>query len=344
MTVYGLGIDTGGTYTDTVIVNLDTNEVVCGNKALTTRHDLSEGIENSLLGLDRELFGKISLISLSSTLATNSVVENKGCRVGLICIGKSYLRSSDPDSYFEVDGKFNMDGQEVEELDVHAAMDAMGAMKGRIDALAISGYVSVRNPAHENRVAKMADKILGVPIVRGHELTSRLGFEQRTTTAVMNARLIPTITELLASVKSVLSKLGLDAPLMVVKGDGAIMKDDVAMVRPVETILSGPASSLTGAKALTGIDNAMMIDIGGTTSDIGVLKNGFPRVEPEGANIGGKRTRVIAADIATFGIGGDSRILVNGRKILLSSVREIPLCIASEKWPVIKETLRSLES
>ncbi len=344
MTTYGLGIDTGGTYTDTVIVDLDTNEVICGNKALTTRHDLSEGIENSLLGLDRELFRKISLISLSSTLATNSVVENKGCRVGLICIGKSYLRSSDPDCYYEVDGKFNMDGQEVEELNIHAAMDALNAMKGRIDALAISGYVSVRNPSHENRVAKMADKILEVPIVRGHELTSRLGFEQRTTTAVMNARLIPTITELLASVKSVLGKLGLDAPLMVVKGDGAIMKDDVAMVRPVETILSGPASSLTGAKALTGIDDAMVIDIGGTTSDIGVLKNGFPRVEPEGANIGGKRTRVIAADIATFGIGGDSRILVNGRKILLSSVREIPLCIASEKWPVIKETLRFLES
>lgn len=344
MTTYGLGIDTGGTYTDTVVVNLETNKIICGNKALTTRRDLSEGIKNSLLGLDKGLFGDISLISLSSTLATNSVVENKGCRVGLICIGKKYLRYSDPECYSEIDGRFDMGGEETEELDVQGAMRALEDMKGKIDALAISGYVSVRNPSHEDRVAKLADKILGVPIVRGHDLTSKLGFEQRTTTAVMNARLIPTIAELLASVKTVLNDLGLDAPLMVVKGDGALMKDDVAMKRPVETILSGPASSLTGAKALTGIDDAMMIDIGGTTSDIGILKNGLPRVEPEGANIGGKRTRVVAADIATFGIGGDSRILVNGRDILISPVREIPLCIAAERWPGIRGVLGTLES
>ncbi len=343
MATYGLGIDTGGTFTDTAIVDLETNEIICGNKALTTRRDLSEGIENSLLGLDRTLFDKISLISLSSTLATNSVVENKGCRVGLICIGKSYLNRSTPECYFEIGGKFNMNGEEVEELDIQNAKKALEKMKGKVDALAISGYVSVRNPSHEDRIAKLADRILGLPVVCGHELTSKLGYEQRTTTAVMNARLIPTITELLTSVKAVLEHLGLNAPLMVVKGDGALMKEDVARIRPVETILSGPASSLTGAKALTGLENAMVIDIGGTTSDIGILKNGFPRVEPEGANLGGKRTRVVAADIATFGVGGDSRILVNGKKILLSPIREIPLCIASEKWPGIKDTLKTLE-
>lgn len=343
MATYGLGIDTGGTFTDTAIVDLDTGDIVCGNKALTTQRDLSEGIENSLLGLDRTLFDKISLISLSSTLATNSVVENKGCRVGLICIGKSYINRSAPECYYEIGGKFNMNGEEVEGLDIQNAKTALEKMKGRVDALAISGYVSVRNTSHEDRIAELADRILGLPVVCGHELTSKLGFEQRTTTAVMNARLIPTITELLSSVKAVLEHLGLNAPLMVVKGDGALMKEDVARTSPVETILSGPASSLTGAKALTGLGDAMVIDIGGTTSDIGILKNGFPRVDPEGANLGGKRTRVVAADIATFGIGGDSRILVNRKKILLSPVREIPLCIASEKWPGIRNVLKTLE-
>lgn len=338
----GLGIDAGGTYTDTVIVNLDTGKVLCGNKALTTRRDLTEGIRNSILGLDHGLFKDISLVSLSSTLATNSVVENKGCRVGLICIGKSYLHTSEPDFYAEIDGKFDMDGTECDPLDVHGALDAMESMKGEIDALAVSGYISVRNPSHEDRVAKMASRVLDVPIVCGHDLTSKLGFEQRTTTAVMNARLIPVVRELLSSVRKVLADIGIDAPLMMVKGDGALMKDDVAMRKPVETILSGPASSLTGAKALTGIDDAMVVDMGGTTSDIGILKNGFPRIEPEGANIGGKRTRVMAADIATFGIGGDSRIIVNGKDILLSPVREIPVCIAAVKWPSVKEVLRSL--
>lgn len=343
MTTYGLGIDTGGTYTDTVVVDLSTGAVVCGNKALTTREDLAVGIRNSLLGLDRGILHEVSLTSLSSTLATNSVVENKGCRVGLICIGKEYDRRREPECYAEVDGRFSMKGETEVELDVQGAKAALNGMKGKVDALAISGYVSVRNPSHEDRVAAMAARILDVPVVRGHDLTSRLGFEQRTTTAVMNARLIPVIRELLESVRSVMDELGIASPLMMVKGDGALMKDSTTLIKPVETILSGPASSLTGAKALTGIDDAVMIDVGGTTSDIGVLKDGFPRVEPEGARLGGRRTRVMAADIATFGIGGDSRIVVNGRELVLSPVRAVPLCIAAGAWPSVKETLRSLE-
>ena len=340
--IYGLGIDAGGTYTDTVIVDLESGKVVCGNKALTTREDLTIGIRNSLEGLDRSLLSEVRLTSLSSTLATNSVVENKGCRVGLICIGTDYVRVSKPEHYAVVDGRFSMSGKEEVPLDVRAVKSALNGMKGKVDALAISGYVSVRNPSHENRVETLAKKILDVPVVCAHDLTSKLGFEQRTTTAVMNARLIPVIEELLRSVKAIMNELGVDSPLMMVKGDGALMKDTTAMRKPVETILSGPASSLMGAKSLTGEDDAVVIDIGGTTSDIGILKNGFPRIEPEGANIGGKRTRVMAADIATYGIGGDSRIVVNGKDILLSPVRVIPLCIAASRWPSVKRTICSL--
>lgn len=342
MTAYGLGIDAGGTYTDTVIVDLDSGTIVCGNKALTTREDLSTGIRNSLLGLDRGLLKKISLTSLSSTLATNSVVENKGCRVGLICIGTDYVNVSEPEEYAVIEGRFSMSGKEEVPLDVRTAKSVLNGMKGKVEALAISGYVSVRNPAHEKRVEKMAKTILDVPIVCAHDLTSKLGFEQRTTTAVMNARLIPVIEELLRSVRNIMKEFGISSPLMMVKGDGAMMKDITALKKPVETILSGPASSLMGAKSLTGTEDAVVIDMGGTTSDIGILKNGFPRIEPEGANIGGKRTRVMAADIATYGIGGDSRILVNGKDIILSPVRAIPLCIASEQWPSIRRTLKTL--
>ena len=342
MTAYGLGIDAGGTYTDTVVVDLGSGKVVCGNKALTTREDLSKGIRESLLGLDADILPQVSLASLSSTLATNSVVEGKGCRVGLLCIGKEYGRKGEPDCYAYADGRFSMGGREEVPLDVRSIKSALEEMKGRIDALAISGYVSVRNPSHEERAARMAERILGVPVVLGHELTSRLGFDQRTATAVMNARLIPAIRELLESVKAVMADLGLRCPLMMVKGDGALMKDSTALRKPVETILSGPASSMIGAMALTGMRDAMVIDMGGTTSDIGVLRNGRPRIEPEGACIAGRRTRVMAADIATFGIGGDSRILVNGDELLLSPVRAIPLCIASSRWPSVKRAVMSL--
>lgn len=158
----------------------------------------------------------------------------------------------------------------------------------------------------------------------------------------MNARLIPVITDLIESVKKSLAKFGIDAPLMIVKGDGTVLNEASAVKRPVETVLSGPASSLTGAKALTGLKDAVMIDIGGTTTDIGVLRNGFPRLEKEGALIGGKRTRVLAAAVSTYGIGGDSRIIVNGTRIELTPVRVIPLCIATTKWPHVREKLQDL--
>ena len=132
MTAYGLGIDAGGTYTDTVIVDLDSGTIVCGNKALTTREDLSTGIRNSLLGLDRGLLKKISLTSLSSTLATNSVVENKGCRVGLICIGTDYVNVSEPEEYAVIKGRFSMSGKEEVPLDVRTAKSVLNEIKEMI--------------------------------------------------------------------------------------------------------------------------------------------------------------------------------------------------------------------
>jgi N-methylhydantoinase A/oxoprolinase/acetone carboxylase beta subunit len=120
---------------------------------------------------------------------------------------------------------------------------------------------------------------------------------------------------------------------MIVKGDGSLMGEAVAKERPVETILSGPAASLTGAKFLTGEDEAVVIDVGGTTTDIGILRKGRPRLDPEGALIGGWRTRVRAADISTSGIGGDSRILIHNGQLHLTALRVIPLCIAESMWP-----------
>ena len=314
----GLGIDTGGTYTDSVILDMDSGRILSRAKDLTTRNDLVIGITGSIGKHRPELLKKISLVSLSSTLATNSVVEGKGCRAGLISIGRRYDGTVTADVYAQVAGSHDLKGNEKVPLDEEAAKAALSEMKGKVDAIAITGYLSIRNPEHEERLAHLADEILGVPVVQGHELSSGLGFNERTTTALMNARLIPVITDLIESVKKSLAKFGIDAPLMIVKGDGTVLNEASAVKRPVETVLSGPASSLTGAKALTGLKDAVMIDIGGTTTDIGVLRNGCPRLEKEGALIGGKRTRVLAAAVSTYGIGGDSRSIVNGTRIELT--------------------------
>lgn len=339
---YGLGIDTGGTYTDSVVIDLDTGEILSRAKALTTRDDLVRGISESIGKHGSEYLKNVGLVSLSSTLATNSVVEGKGCRAGLICIGRDYDQTVPADVYRRISGSHDLRGNVKVPLNEDEAIRALEDMKGKIDALAITGYLAVRNPEHEERVAEIAKGILDVPVVLGHELSSGLGFIERSTTALMNARLIPVISDLVDSVKQSLLSFGISAPLMIVKGDGTVINEEEAVRRPVETVLSGPASSLTGAKALTGLDDAIVVDIGGTTTDVGVLRGGFPRLEKEGALIGGKRTRVMAVAVSTYGIGGDSRIVVNGSRTELTPVRVIPICIAALRWPSVAHRLSEI--
>lgn len=331
----GLGIDTGGTYTDTVVADIETGVIISRSKALTTRDNLVKGIVNSLRGLST-LEG-ISMVSLSSTLATNSVVEGKCCRVGLINIGKRSKNTVHTEKYAFVGGEYDLRGNVVHELDIDAARDALNEFKGNIDVLAVAGYLSVRYPMHENAVRDLSNEILGVPVVCAHELTSKLGFDPRANTAVINAGLIPVTMELIKAVRASLTDMGVDAPLMIVRGDGSLMNVETALQRPIETIMSGPASSLTSAMLETGSSDALVVDIGGTTTDIGLIKGGFIHTLDSGAKIGGHRTRVRAADLSTFGIGGDSHIAVKDGKICLTSVRYIPLCVASHQFPHIKE-------
>jgi len=338
---YGLGFDTGGTYTDAVIIDMSDGKIVCSAKSLTTRNDLSLGIEGAIRGFDADLFRDVRMVSLSSTLATNSIVEGKGCRVALIAAGREFDRSIPVDEYICIKGGHNLSGKEKEPLDEESAIGFLESVKGKVDGIAISSYLSVRNPEHEDRLYELTKNILDVPVVCGHELSSSLGFNERTVTCIMNARLIPIIKDLIVSVRKVMSTHGIEAPLMIVKGDGSIMGENIAMQRPIETILSGPAASLIGAKNLTGANDAIVMDIGGTTTDIGILRNGTPRLEKEGAVIGGRRTRVMAAEIATSGIGGDSRIMVVEDKLFLEPLRVVPLCIACSEHPSMKDKLKA---
>ena len=338
----GLGIDTGGTYTDAVLIDLESNSIISKAKALTTRDDLSVGIRNSMKLFDRSLLKKVSMVSLSSTLATNSVVEGKGCRVGVISVGRDFDSSIVADESITISGGHDLNGAELNPLDIDSAEKFMNSIKSKVDSIAITSYLSVRNPEHELILKDLASKILNLPVVCGHELSSSLGFNERNITSVMNARLIPIIKELINSMKSAMVEYDINAPLMIVKGDGSLMNDEIAVERPVETVLSGPAASMIGAKTLTGLNDAIVMDMGGTTTDIGILRNGQPRLEKEGAMIGGKRTRVLAAEIYTSGIGGDSRIVVKGNKFSLTPLRVMPLCIATTKWPQLFPRLEEI--
>lgn len=335
-----LGIDTGGTYTDGVLLDPVSEEIKGKSKAFTTREDLAVGIRECIDNLRSDDYSKIDLVVLSTTLATNAIVEGKGCRVGLVLIGHEAIGNNPAHMSAVVSGGHNVYGQEQAELDVSALVEALTQMKGKVEAIAVSGYLSIRNPEHELAAQKLVQELLDLPVVCAHQLTTELGFHERTVTACLNARLLTVISELIVSIKKVLMERGILAPLMVVKGDGSLMGEEIAREKPIETILSGPAASIVGAAFLTGKDDSLVLDMGGTTTDIAVLEGGRPRLKREGAVVGGWRTRVEAAAISTFGLGGDSYIMVSSdAKLQIGPKRVWPISVMASRYPYLTREL-----
>lgn len=173
-----------------------------------------------------------------------------------------------------------------------------------VTAFAVSGYAGAVNPAHELAVKQILQDHTGLFVSCGHELSDTLNFETRAVTAMLNARIIPRLKHLLADLEQVLDRFDIAAPIVVVKGDGTLMDAAMAKTRPVETILSGPAASVAGARHLTGRTDALVVDMGGTTTDTAALKNNRVRLNEKGSRVGGRRTHVQALDIRTTGLGG----------------------------------------
>ncbi|HSG56555.1 MAG TPA: hydantoinase/oxoprolinase family protein, partial [Paracoccaceae bacterium] len=310
-----LGVDTGGTYTDAVLIE-DENTVIASAKALTTRHDLAVGIGNAVAAvLDQTGVapGQIGMASLSTTLATNALVEGQGGRVALVYIG---FREKDlathgleealkGDPALVIDGGHNHAGGEAAALDKTALSAWLETVSG-VSAYAVAAQFATRNPAHELAAMQMIHEATGRPVSCSHHLSARLNGPKRALTAVLNARLIGMIDRLIARAQGKLLELGVTAPLMVVRGDGALISADQAREKPIETILSGPAASIVGARWMTGADHALVSDIGGTTTDVAVLRGGRPAIDPAGAQVGPFRTMVEAVAMRTTGLGGDS--------------------------------------
>ena len=341
---YVLGIDTGGTYTDGVILERETKTVIASTKARTTHRDLAVGIGNVIDYFSDEELSKIDYVALSTTLATNAVVEGKGCRVGLLLLGSEVYPDLPPCLCKEIGGKIDLSGIEQEPLDLTAVEQAAEEFRGRVDTVAVSGYFSIRNPLHEEQAKQKIQELLQLPVVAAHELTGTLGVQERTNTAVLNARLLGVIDRLLRAVKQVLNERGLDIPLMIVKGDGSLMTESVAKERPIETILSGPAASIIGATYLQAIKNGLVVDIGGTTTDIALLVKGKPSLTEEGAEVGGWRTRVSAVNAYTFGFGGDSYYHRNPETGSwdVGPMRSWPISVIAEQYPHYKTELVGL--
>ena len=349
-----IGLDTGGTFTDAALLDSAAGTVLGTGKSLTTREDLSIGVGGAIArvleGFDGAP-GDIGLVSLSTTLATNAVVEGVGGRACLVMIGfdetalerADLARALGQDPVIFISGGHNADGTPQARLDEPALCAAIESGRDGVSAYAVAGHFATRNPEHETRARDMIRELTGAPVTCSHELSSSLGGPRRALTALLNARLINLLDRLVAATETIMTAQGLACPLMVVKGDGSLLQAEFARSRPVETVLSGPAASLAGAAFLAGTKTALVADIGGTTTDIALLQNGAPRLKPDGALVGGWQTMVEAADIRTCGLGGDSEVRPvsrgTGGGLTLGPRRAVPLSLLATQWPEAKEKL-----
>lgn len=343
-----LGIDTGGTYTDAVLLDSQ-RRVIASAKSLTTRFDLSLGIANSLAQLPADKLGRVVLVSLSTTLTTNSVVEGRGSPVCVLLAGydAAQIESSTladlvgKDSIVSLAGGHNAGGQAVMPLDEQAAHDAIVLHAPRVSAFAISASFSVRNPEHELRLRALVESRCDKPVTCGHELASSLGAPRRALTVALNARMISHVKALIDSVMRTMQVFQIDAPLMMVKGDGSLINVHSALQRPVSTVLSGPAASVIGACALAGVQDAIVADMGGTTTDIAVVRGGVPELSFDGALIGQWRPMIEAVKVFAVGLGGDSEVrFQGGNGLAIGPRRVVPLSLLAHEHPQVLTVLR----
>lgn len=353
MARYNIGIDTGGTYTDAVVVDLQNRSILASAKAITTHGDLSIGVAAALgqvlvageKPLERS---DISLVSISTTLATNALVEGLGASVGSILIGfddrmveRSRIKEEIPeDRMIRVSGGHDHEGKEFEPLDEALLKTEVERLSGKVDAFSIASLYSVRNATHEHRAKELINEVTDLPVSLSCDLSSDLDVPRRALTATLNAKIISRIVALIQAIKKSLADEGIDARLMVVKGDGSLATAELVEDRPIETIMSGPAASVIGAQFLSGESDFIISDIGGTTTDIATAANGWPETSDSGSVVGDYRTMVNAIEMHTSALGGDTEVLTNHTgNFILGRRRVIPLALLGQRWPTVTERL-----
>ena len=343
-----LGIDTGGTYTDAALVDA-ANQVVASGKSLTTHRQLEVGISAVLKKLPFDLLSKVTLASLSTTLATNAVVEGRGTPVCLLLPG--YTASQIERAKLEhivrggacvaLKGGHDAGGREKWPLDLESASRTIEKYRNRVSAFGVSSMFSVRNPAHEITLRELIHSLSDRPVTCGHELASSLGAPRRAVTVAFNASLVSYIDRLIRTMQALLSDYGVSAPLMVVKGDGSLITAAVALTRPVETVLSGPAASVVGAAFLAQTENSIVADMGGTTTDVAIVTDGLPVFSADATVIGEWRPMIESTRVFSVGLGGDSEARFSGGEGLgIGPRRVVPMSLLAFDNDWVIESLK----
>ena len=317
-----IGIDVGGTNTDAASVDRD-GAVIAWRKTPTTA-DPGEGIERALEGVLPDDRSMVTLVALGTTHALNAVVQRRDLgRVMTLRVAAPATRSVPPMTGWPSDlravvdggsaivrGGVEVDGR-VHPIDPDEIRRAVGGSDA--SAIAISGPFSLQDPSQELEVADLVRNAAGhqVAISTSHRVGG-LGLLERENATILNAALHAVVAQLVDGFVGALAAHGLSATPFLTQNDGTLMRLEHALEMPVLTIGSGPANSIRGAAALTGISDAHVVDVGGTTTDVGVIRDGFPRVAAVGIDIGGVRTNFRMPDVHSVALGGGTRVQPDG--------------------------------
>lgn len=333
MNTYTIGIDTGGTFTDAVLLDTETQQVVCQAKERTTHHDLSIGVAKALSTLLKGDVppAAINRMTVSTTLATNAVVEGHGARVALFVLGHVRHFKLPIVANIFLPGGHTITGAEDQPLDMEELIDTLQGLRKEADSYAVCGAMSIKNPTHELVVEKAIALVdPEKPVFCSHMVSTHPGMLERSATACLHAKLQPLMVKFLASIQRSMLTLGLTCPVTIVCGDatGSSLEDTVE--RAALTMASGPAATARfGATAEH--DTALIVDIGGTTTDICLVREGKPMMSKEGCRIGRWQTHVDAVDMYTAAGGGDSHIKCDSHgKISMQPYRVQPLAVSPD--------------
>ncbi|MEM9533082.1 MAG: hydantoinase/oxoprolinase family protein [Pseudomonadota bacterium] len=318
-----IGVDVGGTNTDAVA--LEGAEILASIKTATTE-DISAGVVNAIrdvVVLSGKRVADINSVMIGTTQFTNAFVQARGLeKVGIIRLGAPATRALPPMVAWPeamkaavygnaaiLPGGYQVDGSPITPLDTAAIKQVAREFADQgLETVAISCVFGPLNPDAEKHCAETVAEIMpGASITQATDI-GRLGLLERESAAIMNASLRTLAGKVIDAFGDALAQLGITAPLYITQNDGTLMQSSAVKQFPVLTFASGPTNSMRGAAFLTGQSEAIVVDIGGTTTDVGVLSAGFPRESSINVDIGGVRTNFRMPDILSIGLGGGSLV------------------------------------
>ena len=342
-----IGLDVGGTHTDVVLIGR--NGLIREKKVPTDPSDLFNSVLAGLTAITEDQNAEnINRIVLSTTLTTNAIVQNRTQPVGMIVsagpgIDPEYYRTNS--NYFTVAGSIDHRGREIEPIDTDQIKDITADLKTKgIKHVGVVGKFSVRNPSHELKIAELINTSFE-KIFMGHRISGNLNFPRRIATTYLNASVYPIHRKFYHAIEKSLEAKGLKLSIRLLKADGGNMRFDATIEHPAQTILSGPAASAMGAVAAEPQkEDTLVMDIGGTTTDMAVLINRSPVLDPLGIELGRYKTLIRSLETLSIGLGGDSAIRIRNGKLKIGPQRLGPAMAYGGPAPTPTDALFIMEN